>query len=580
MRAVLRPGVLASLLAGAIAFLPGCVASRVNREALHPDAYFAVIPGDLGLEGESFTVDADGDPIHGWFFPSPGARSAVVVFGGNTGNKSLFLPLARGIRDGGHHVVLFDYRGFGLSGGEPDLWSLVPDGIRVIEAVRARADVERVGLVGISLGSVVALAVAAREPDGVDAVAVEGLFDPPRKLREMLGGFLAWLGRPFLIPSGWTPGDQLESLEVPILCMHGTEDRITPLAQAAPLFARGLEAPAPRTFWIAEGAGHAPGIAGAYGPAYVERLLLFFEAALRSGSVPDALRARWQVTSDEEDPRLEVAIDGIPPRLEETAPETLPVEVAVVGEDGGTAFQRFRVGRGIDRVNLSLALPLASTGGPQGEPVLVAPSVPPISSIRDHPEGWEPDSAYRRSRVAWDAFEPYVYDRLGFGQLLRAAGVKIVIRVDEPPGDEVMLERCREVSARLTAILARDVHPWIRPKYAEIWLALAERWVALGKAEEGDAAYEQALRLRPERPASFWWFGDADWELGPDFGKLALACDQLARLARGDEERERWETRAAAWTRLAEARASAVRDWEAGERRRAGLTPVSGRGTP
>ncbi|MEO0972103.1 MAG: alpha/beta fold hydrolase, partial [Pseudomonadota bacterium] len=90
----------------------------------------------------------------------------------------------------GYAVVLWDFRGFGFSSGEPDLFRLVDDAVAVVDTLP-----ESVPIVpyGPSLGSLVALGVAGRRPDRVMAAVLESAFVPNDVARTQLGGFRAAL---------------------------------------------------------------------------------------------------------------------------------------------------------------------------------------------------------------------------------------------------------------------------------------------------------------------------------------------------------------------------------------------------
>ena len=131
----------------------------------------------------------------------------------------------------GFAVLLFDYRGFGDSGGEPrqvvsfrkqlEDWSAVIEQARTLPEV----DSERIATWGFSLGAGHALTTAARDPGIAAVVAVAPMFDGlsstlaamrwwtfPNFLRIVARGILdliAWLfGRhPVMVPLAAEPGE-------------------------------------------------------------------------------------------------------------------------------------------------------------------------------------------------------------------------------------------------------------------------------------------------------------------------------------------------------------------------------------
>jgi len=66
---------------------------------------------DVVLETE------DGIRLGAWYLP--GGRSAVLVFNGNAGDRSMRAPLAAALNRMGYTVLLFDYRGYGGNSGRP-----------------------------------------------------------------------------------------------------------------------------------------------------------------------------------------------------------------------------------------------------------------------------------------------------------------------------------------------------------------------------------------------------------------------------------------------------------------------------
>ena len=90
--------------------------------ALQPSRTVAQTPASLGLQFQPvrFGVDATGTPqLSGWFIPSdaPNTFTALVLHAGD-GNISTALPTAQRLHTARLNVLLFDYRGFGASGGD------------------------------------------------------------------------------------------------------------------------------------------------------------------------------------------------------------------------------------------------------------------------------------------------------------------------------------------------------------------------------------------------------------------------------------------------------------------------------
>ncbi len=105
----------------------------------------------------------DGTPLHGWLAkPASDRRFPMVIyFGGNAEESSWILDDPERPQDQAWLVV--SYRGYGLSGGVPGEKALVADALRLHDWAAARADVDaqRIVAYGRSLGSGVAVQLAA-----------------------------------------------------------------------------------------------------------------------------------------------------------------------------------------------------------------------------------------------------------------------------------------------------------------------------------------------------------------------------------------------------------------------------------
>ena len=102
-----------------------------------------------------------------------GAGPAVLLLHGLTATRRYVVHGSRAIERAGHRVIAFDARGHGLSspaGGPGDYTydELVADALAVLDA----QGVDRAALVGQSMGSATAVALALRHPERVSALAV------------------------------------------------------------------------------------------------------------------------------------------------------------------------------------------------------------------------------------------------------------------------------------------------------------------------------------------------------------------------------------------------------------------------
>jgi dipeptidyl aminopeptidase/acylaminoacyl peptidase len=109
----------------------------------------------------------DGTRLAGWLMTPqvPGPHPGIIYFGGRSEEVSWVA------RDAGKlfpnmSVLAMNYRGYGSSHGDPDEQHMVGDGRLLYDwlAARSHVDPQRIGVVGRSLGSGVAVQVAMQRP--------------------------------------------------------------------------------------------------------------------------------------------------------------------------------------------------------------------------------------------------------------------------------------------------------------------------------------------------------------------------------------------------------------------------------
>jgi len=244
----------------------------------HPDARVYATPPDLNLSYRAVQFDsADGTRLSGWWLEPPGAcRGTVMVVHGNAQNMSAhFIGFGWLVR-AGYEVFIFDYRGYGASGGTPSLEGAVED----TEAALAYVLAHRTGavsVIGQSLGGALLFNALARKGGKRIALAV---FDStfaslPQEGKEVLdrsilGWPLQW-GASLVLTDRYDPITIAPSLAVPKLYIAGSKDAVISPNHSWQLFDASAR---PRAFWLVEAAGHT----GAFDFSPVrERFLAFLQ---------------------------------------------------------------------------------------------------------------------------------------------------------------------------------------------------------------------------------------------------------------------------------------------------------------
>jgi fermentation-respiration switch protein FrsA (DUF1100 family) len=206
--------------------------SHVFPAARYPDGDWS--PAGFKFEDAWFTA-ADGTQLNGWYYPHENPAAAVLFAHGNAGNVTQYADAIRELHDRHHlSVMIFDYRGYGKSAGDPDEAGILQDAraARHWLAEREKIAETDVVLMGQSLGGGVMVDLAAN--DGARGLVLASTFT---SLPDVALHYFP------LTPVRHLMHNRLDSLAKignyhgPLLQMHGDKDRTVPLAQGKRLFA-------------------------------------------------------------------------------------------------------------------------------------------------------------------------------------------------------------------------------------------------------------------------------------------------------------------------------------------------------
>ncbi len=175
---------------------------------------------------ELWLTTEDGVRLHAWWFPARAERCGVALFlHGNAGHLAPRGPIAESLAYLGFEVLLPDYRGYGRSEGRPDEPGLYRDAEAAYRAALERSDLpaERLLAMGNSLGSSVAVDLAARRPLG--ALVLVSPFPSTvavgrRAYPYLPGWLLDWKEHRFDVE------ERIRRIEAPVLVLRGGRDRL------------------------------------------------------------------------------------------------------------------------------------------------------------------------------------------------------------------------------------------------------------------------------------------------------------------------------------------------------------------
>lgn len=217
-----------AVLAGAMAYLALCGALFLGQRSL---LYFPQ-PRSPAAGGELVALPlADGPPgsrVLVTVRRRPGPK-ALLYFGGNSEDVAGQLPLLEAAFPE-HALYLLHYRGYGGSSGQPSEQGLFADALALYD--RVRADHASIEVLGRSLGSGVAVHLAARRP--VDRLVLVTPFDSIEAVAARQSP---------LVPVGLLLRDKYRSWQeaprvgAPTLLIAAAQDEVIPRANTNALLA-------------------------------------------------------------------------------------------------------------------------------------------------------------------------------------------------------------------------------------------------------------------------------------------------------------------------------------------------------
>ncbi len=208
----------------------GCISSAIY----HPTGDIRHTPEKARLAYEDVSFSSrDGVKLSGWWIPSDNPRGTVLFCHGNGGNVSSCLDSVELINRLGLNLLIFDYRGYGRSGGSPSEQGTYADADAAWEYL---VDVRKIPpdemvVWGRSLGGPIAARTASEHTSGL--VVLESTFT---SLQELVAD------RFFRAPS-WVLADyahdtrlHLGKVDAPVLVIHSPDDEVVPFAHGRRLY--------------------------------------------------------------------------------------------------------------------------------------------------------------------------------------------------------------------------------------------------------------------------------------------------------------------------------------------------------
>jgi hypothetical protein len=263
----------------ALAYLSTCLFLLVRQRYLiyRPASELSLRPdaSDFKLPYEDVWIPISGSQarLHGWWIPASAKQENFVLLpdeptniltspkvmlylcgvGRNMGDYN-YLARVSAFRQLGFSVLVFDYRGYGLSEGDfPNESQVYQDSQAAWNYLRnvRRIPPEQILIYGESLGGAIALDLAVKHPEAGGLILQSSFTSMAEAIKHRK--FLQIFPVGLLLSERFDSLSKVRSLRVPILFLHGSADSVVPSEMSQRLYDA---APKPKQLFVISGADH------------------------------------------------------------------------------------------------------------------------------------------------------------------------------------------------------------------------------------------------------------------------------------------------------------------------------------
>jgi fermentation-respiration switch protein FrsA (DUF1100 family) len=185
---------------------------------------------------EHVLTTADGEKVILWHVPAKPGHPVILYFHGNGDYLAGFFGRFRDLVADGTGVVALSYRGYAGSSGHPSEQGLLQDAAAAYAFTSARYSADKIVVWGFSLGTGVAVALAAEQP--VSRLILEA---PYTSLADVAAPAFPFAPVRWLMRDPFYSDRRIAGVTVSLLVMHGGRDPTIPIELGERLFALARE---------------------------------------------------------------------------------------------------------------------------------------------------------------------------------------------------------------------------------------------------------------------------------------------------------------------------------------------------
>lgn len=223
------------LIVGVIGYFGlGALLYFAQRAIMYFPEHARTSPQLAGLpEAEEVLLDtADGERVIAWHVPPAPEKPVVLYFHGNGGALRYRVKRFRALMADGTGLLALSYRGYGGSSGRPGEAGFMADAQALYGFAVARYAPERLVLWGESIGTGVAVPLAAAKPVG--KLILEAPFTSAADVAAR--AYPVFPVRQFM-KDQFRSYAHIGAVHAPVLVLHGARDHVVPIVFGEQLFA-------------------------------------------------------------------------------------------------------------------------------------------------------------------------------------------------------------------------------------------------------------------------------------------------------------------------------------------------------
>src|SRR6266567_1297545 len=179
----------------------------------------------FGEAEEHLLATEDGEKVIVWHVPAKPGHAVILYFPGNGDVLAGLVGRFREVISDGTGLVALSYRGYAGSSGQPSEQGLLRDVAAAYAFTSARYGADKIVVWGFSLGTGVAVALAAEQPIG--KLILEA---PYTSTVDIAAALFRFAPVPLLMRDPFRSDQRIARVTMPLLIMHGTDDPLISIA--------------------------------------------------------------------------------------------------------------------------------------------------------------------------------------------------------------------------------------------------------------------------------------------------------------------------------------------------------------